>query len=325
MTTTELRPSDNRNPNVSQPVFDLSSVPVHHRDRVADMIPSPGWADQYVHRFVDGEYDFDIFDGAIEDRENIILTGPTGSSKTTAFRAYAAARGLPFSLVECNAAMDPGTVLGRTATIEGPEGEALIEYVFGDFLLTIQYGGVSLIDEVNMAHPRVTAAYHQLLAVSRRVAVPEAGTTVLGAYPLLLASAKNDRYQGVVRMSEALLNRYAIPLDWGYEREVEERLVRSKRLLDMAYNLRSLPEVRSPLSTNALQEFERHLGKYNPSFAAGCLVRRFEREERPSIRRALDANLPRILVELAAIAEGREAPPDDEGLQTAAPKEEANA
>ena len=174
-----------------------------------------------------------------------MLAGPTGSSKTSVFRAYAAARGLPFALVECNAAMDPGTVLGRTTI--APDGS--VRWVDGDFTLVVRYGGVGLIDEINMAHPRITASFHQLLAVTRRMGIAEAGETVIAGrggtgepQPTLFGACLNVRYQGTVRLSEALDNRFAMHFDWDYERSVEEQLVTSGRLLDMAATIRGLDE-----------------------------------------------------------------------------------
>jgi MoxR-like ATPase len=285
-----------------QPSFDLDTVPGHHRARVEALIPDVRIAAAYVHRSYEGIEDFDLFDVAAEEAENVMLAGPTGSSKTSVFRAYAAARQLPFALVECSAAMDPGVVLGRTMI--GDEGTP--EWIDGDMLLVIRYGGVVLIDEINMAHPRITAAFHQLLAVTRRISVPEAGETVIGGrggdgepQPLLIGAAMNPRYQGVVRLSEALANRFAIQLDWDYERTVEEALVDSTRLLDMAEQIRSLAEIRTPLSTNALIEFERHHARLGAAMAARLFVNRFAPEERAPISRALEANGDAIADELA--------------------------
>jgi MoxR-like ATPase len=164
---------------------------------------------------------------------------------------------------------------------------------------------VILIDEVNMAHPRVTAAFHQLLAVTRRISLPETGKTVkAGAggdgevQPVLIAAAYNPHYQGVMRLNEALTNRFALPLDWGYERNVEEQLVYSKTLLDFADNVRSLSDVRSPLSTNALMEFERHLQGLNFEAASKFLCNRFSSEERSPVSRALNAHAVNIVNDL---------------------------
>jgi MoxR-like ATPase len=269
--------------------FDLSTVPEHDRARVAALIPDPLIAKEYVHRSVRGFEDFDIFDVAIENRSNIMLVGPTGSAKTTAFRAYAAARGLPFALVECNAAMDPGTILGRTTIVEG---------------------GVAWIDEINMAHPRITAAFHQLLAVTRRMSVPEAGETIiagrggLGEPQLcLLCSAMNPQYQGVTRLNEALLNRFPVNLPWDYDRNVEEQLVASSRLLDTAQTIRDLEDITTPCPTNALQEFEMHVAQFNMDMASYLFVNRFAPGEQPAIARALEANAVAIATEIELAAE----------------------
>jgi MoxR-like ATPase len=282
--------------------FDLDSVPADDRERVASLIPDPRLADAYVHRTIDGFDDFDLLDVAVEEQENVILAGPTGSSKTTVFRAYAAARGLPFVVVECNAAMDPGTIIGRTVI----DADGSVRFVDGDFTLVVRYGGVALVDEINMAHPRVTAAWHQLLAVTRRMSIPEAGETVVAGrggigdpQPTLFGAAYNPRYQGTVRLNEALGNRFPIQLDWDYDRNVEEALCESTRLLDLADNIRSLAEIRTPVSTNALMEFERHAGRFGMTLAQRLFVNRFAPEERGPVARALEANSAAIAADLS--------------------------
>lgn len=286
---------------MTAPTFDLDSVPAHHRDRVAALIPNPALADAYVHRMVDGILDFDILDDAVEEAENVLLAGPTGSAKTTLFRAYAAERQFPFTLVECNANMDLTTVLGRTTI--GPDGT--VGWVDGDFSLVVRYGGVGLVDEANLAHPRITAGFHQLLAVTRRMSLPEAGETLIAGrggigdpQPTLFGAAYNPGYQGTVRLNEALRNRFAVPLDWDYDRNVEEQLVDSHRLLDFADNVRSLAEIRSPLSTNMLMEFERHARKRGMAYSARLLTNHFAPEERAPVSRALEANLEAIASEI---------------------------
>lgn len=288
--------------------FDLSTVPAHDRERVAALIPDPRIAEAYVSRTIDGLIDFDLLDVAMEEAENVMLAGPTGSSKTSLFRAYASARGLPFALVECNAAMDPGTIIGRTTIGEG----GAVEWIDGDMTLVVRYGGVVLLDEINMAHPRITAGFHGLLSVTRRMSIPEHGETVaagrggLGAVqPCLFGSAHNPRYQGTSRLNEALANKFAMQLDWDYDREVEEALVASHHLIDLAENIRALDEIATPLSTNALMEFERHYHRLGWAMAQRLLVNRFATGERAAIARALEARSAVIAAELedaAAVA-----------------------
>lgn len=299
---------------MSAPTFDLDSVPEVDRHRVEGLIPDPRLADGYVHRGYLGVDEFDLFDGAVEDAENIMLVGPTGSSKTTVFRAYAASRRLPFALVECNANMDPSMVLGRTTFKE----DETVGWVDGDLTLVVRYGGVALIDEINLAHPRVTAAYHGLLAVTRRLSIPEAGESIRAGrggigepQPTLFGAARNDvSYQGAVRLSEALANRYGMPIPWDYDRKVEEQLVPSPRLLDMAYNTRSLAEIRTPLSTNMLQEFVRHFHRWGYPLAQAFFVNHFAPEEQGPVNRAFEAHETAIVAELL----GQEPSGDDDTL-----------
>ena len=285
------------------PVFDLDTVPADDRDRVASLIPDPGWADAYVHRSIDGFEDFEVAEVAVEERENILLAGPTGSSKTTFFRALASAWRYPFVAVECNGAMDPGVLLGRTTI--GPDGT--VKFVDGDLTLVVRYGGIGLFDEINMAHPRITAAWHGLLSVARTMSLPENGESVKAGFgglgdemATLFGAAYNPRYQGTVRLNEALGNRFPLPLPWGYDRTVEEQLCQSTKLLDFADHVRSLAEIRSPMATNMLMEFERHVARFNMRFAINRMVDHFPPEEQTPIRRALEAESELIAGELGA-------------------------
>lgn len=293
--------------------FDITTVPIEDRDRVKALIPNPRIAEGYVHRTIDGFDDFDLFDVATEEAENILLEGPTGSSKTTAFRAYAAARGLPFVIVDFSATLDPSLILGRTV----PDGDGF-RYAYGNFSLVVKYGGVVLFDECNMAHGRVGAAYHQLLAVTRRIDIPEAGENIQAgrggceqdedgewlsdAQPTLFAAAYNNGYQGVVVLNEAFRNRFQMPFDWGYDPNVEAALIDSPRLREMAENMRSLGEVRTPVSTNMLIEFVRHAQRVGMTLANRFFLNHFPADERGPIRRALGANGAAIAAELGVDA-----------------------
>jgi MoxR-like ATPase len=249
-------------------------------------------------------YDFDILDDAIEERENVLLTGPTGPGKTTFFRAYAAARGLPFYSVNCKGDMDTGTVIGRTTI----DAEGKVRWIDGRLTLIVRYGGVVLFDEINMSHPRITAAWHDLLAVTRSLNIDETGDVIkAGAggtggtknrQPTLFGAACNLGYRGVVELNEALRNRFPVPLKWGYDHDVESQMVRSTHLLDVADHVRNLSEIRSAVSTNMLQEFERHALKRGMQWAVALFVGHFEDDESTPVARALEAQANNIAKDL---------------------------
>lgn len=295
--------------SLSVPSFDIDTVPLHHRDMVLALIPDPRLAEGYVHRdALPGVYDFDMLDKAVNLRHNVLLVGPTGSSKTTVLRAYAAARGLPLAIVECSANMDPKSVVGRR-DIDHKTGFPV--WLDTPHTLVIRYGGVVLYDEVNLAHPRVTAAFHGVTSVMRRLDLQENGEIIAAgrggtgeAQPVLIGAAINPTtYTGTSRMNQAFRNRFPIPVKWPYLREVEEQIVVSTTLLDFADNVRSLAEVQSPVSTNMLIEFERHVHAFGVEAASVLFVNHFDDDELGPIERALEANSAMIEAEVLAAAE----------------------
>src|SRR5215471_6940114 len=122
--------------------------------------------------------------------------------------------------------------------------------------------------------------------------------------PVLFGACMNPtrQYEGTLRMNPALLNRFAQQHRWPYLREVEEQLLHSPRLIDLAESIRSLAEIRTPVPTNALMELERHYFRYGWAAAARIFVNRFDAAEANPIMRALEANSANIQRELAAAA-----------------------
>jgi hypothetical protein len=93
-----------------------------------------------------------------------------------------------------------------------------------------------------------------------------------------------------------------MPLEWGYDRNVEEQLITSRRLLDMVENIRSLAEIRTPASTNSMMEFERHARRVGMTVATRLFVNRFAPEERAPVSRAFEAHSAAIAAEIGLVA-----------------------
>ena len=129
------------------------------QNRLENMIPPVELADAYINRTIFGKQDFEVFDWARERRVNLLIKGPTQAAKTLALRAYAAARRIPAVTVDVGAAMDPALTLGTYRR----NASGQLEWCDG--LLTLVWRneeGVVVLDECNMAHPKVMAAYHPM-------------------------------------------------------------------------------------------------------------------------------------------------------------------
>ena len=275
--------------------FSLDNVPERDRERVEALIPNPLIAERYVSRSLNGVRDLEAFAFHMEERENIALEGPTGSAKTTAARAFAALHSLPFHAIAINGGIDPSAIWGQRVITE----DRSLEWIDSDALLVVKYGGVLVADELRMMSARIAAALHEITDIRRSVTLAsKEGETIKAAHPLLIVATTNPvTYAGNGLMSPAFARRF-VWIDWPYLEEVERDLVKSESLLDMAHNIRSLPEVSTPVSTDTLQALERHAQGMGISYAMARFVERFTESERAGVKRACEMAAPNIAAEL---------------------------
>jgi hypothetical protein len=230
---------------------------------LAAMIPPKDifGADSYVNREIGGIKDTDILDRAREMRHNVLIKGPTGPGKTSFIFAYAAENNLPVVTIACNGGVSPDNFIGEWQAKEDGSG---YQFVPSDFLLAVMHGGIIYLDEVNFMPPKIAAFIHGLLDKRRTMSLPQGlGADIPSHIPAhknaFVIAAYNPDYEGTRPLNKAFKNRFAIKLNWGYERSVEESLVMSSSLLELAWGLRErqdLGDITTPISTNLLLEFE---------------------------------------------------------------------
>lgn len=279
---------------VPNPVgFDIESVPADDRDRVRALIPDPALVDVYRSRTIDGVRDLDAAAGHMAEWESLLITGPASVGKTLFGRAVAAYMGLPFATVNVSPGqVDPTTIWGQLMIDpDDPTGRGL-RWVDSDLMLTIRYGGVRLFDEINMAHEAVMAGFNSLTDDRKSVTVSaHLGETVRAAFPGMTIGTMNPpggaAYRGTRELNGATADRF-VHWVWDYDPEVESDLITSPALLDLARNIRAMPDVTTPLGTRALMSFERSATRLGMAYAVGRLVDRFRESERAGIRRAVE-------------------------------------
>lgn len=265
-------------------------------------VPEPKWAQQYVNRKIDGVTDWDIFDKALEQGKNVLIEGGAGSGKTIAVQSYASARGYRYFNVSSNNGIDPSQLFGRW--IPNPNG---VGYLWQDGAVTqlFRYGGVLLLNEVNFLPTRVSTVLFSALDYRREIQLLENGGEVIKAHPdLLIVADMNYGYKGTQELNQAFADRFAIKLEFPYDRAIENKVVGNKALLTLADQLRAqydVEEIATPISTRALVAFIDNAKTFGVDFAISSYVNGFQKEERAGVRLACETHKFNIASELGLV------------------------
>lgn len=252
--------------------------------------------------------DFDVFDRAFAKKQNVLLEGPTGCAKTSAVLAYAAHKSMPFYAIPSNIGIEPSQLFGKFVPM--PDGS--VAWVDGPVTSIVRHGGVLLINEVNFMPDRVATVLFGLLDKRRQITLLDHNAEVIDADDnLLIVADMNPEYEGTRPLNKAFRNRFAVQLPWGYDEDVEKKLIRSNALRDMATKLRADTDnggLETPCSTNMLMEFEDNYREVSYDYAAFTFIAHYNADERGAVRLVIDTyrdNIDKDLDEKRRKAEER--------------------
>ena len=162
---------------------------------------------------------FHVWDD-MEDTPAVMIAGPRGTGKTLAAMVYAARKGVPLLICNCNQEMTPESLLGcPRIDLKGVGGDYL---QMGPFALAAKLDAVVLLDEVNYFPPATQAVANPLLdTIQGGVFLPYTGERINWPNPKVLMTY-NDGYSGTREMNQALCDRCE-PLVADYLAPAEER------------------------------------------------------------------------------------------------------
>lgn len=256
------------------------------QDRLQSLVPPKALASAYVNRDIFGVKDFDVFDWARTTKTNLLVKGPTQSAKTMAFRAYAAEKQIPCATIDVGAAMDPALTLGTH--VRDHNGQ--LSWIDGLITCVLRAGnGVIILDECNMAHPKVMAAYHPLGDARRAIQLQETGEVVRAGPDVLIAATMNPEYIGTTPIGQAFSARFT-HVPWEYDEGVEARLL-APSIQVLAKKLRGSDSVHTPVSTHLLMKFQDTIGQMGYPFARNIFTASFSLDESTGLGYAFDAAL----------------------------------
>lgn len=251
-------------------------------------VPDKAFAKSYINRkVVGGLTDFEIMDFAMKSKKNVLIEGHAGSGKTAMVQAYASARGYRYFNVACHIGLEASHLVGRW--IPTPDGH--FRWQDGAVTEIVRNGGVLLFNEINFAPERFLTFIFSLLDYRREIQLLENGGEVIKAHPeLLIVADMNPDYRGTRPLNQALADRFPERLVFPYDNAIEQKLLGSKALLDMANQLRAEFDkgtIATPISTRNLVAFADNAKALGMDFASYCYINSFEGDEERSAVRLL--------------------------------------
>ncbi len=251
-------------------------------------VPDKAFSKAYINRkVVGGLTDFEILDFAMKSNKNVLIEGHAGSGKTAMVQAYASARGYRYFNVACHIGLEASHLIGRW--IPTPDGH--FRWQDGAVTEIVRNGGVLLFNEINFAPERFLTFIFSLLDYRREIQLMENGGEVIKAHPdLLIVADMNPDYRGTRPLNQALADRFPERLVFPYDNAIEQKLLGSKALLDMANQLRTEFDkgtINTPISTRSLVAFVDNAKALGMDFATYCYINSFEGDEERSAVRLL--------------------------------------
>ena len=241
----------------------------------------PSILKEYISRTLPGgKKDIDVLKTYWERRENgyptnVGLVGDTQSGKTMLVEVMAfiiskemgLRKPLPVFTLSGSSAITDHDLFGQYR----PDESGQLRWMEGVVALAARLGGILYLDEINAMPGNVTASMHPMLDDRRSFTNYRKPTrTAHGTYmpevticskDLWVLCTYNPGYAGMSKTNEAFANRF-VWLPWGYDEEVEKRLIKSPAVRLLGQALRTARETRAittPIGTSALQRLEQDL------------------------------------------------------------------
>ncbi|MCW2607501.1 MAG: ATPase [Frankiales bacterium] len=187
----------------------------------------------------------ELLGAALEAGTHVLLEGPPGTGKSTLLRAVAAEQHVPFVLVEGNAELTPGRLVGHFDPAQVlTQGYLPAVFVDGPLLEAMRTGALLYVEEVNRV-PEETLNVLLTVMSEGEIAVPRLGRVPADPGFRLVAAMNPYDAVGTARISSALYDR-SCRLTMGYQDAADEVRIVDLRApaVDDAWRARAVELVR---------------------------------------------------------------------------------
>lgn len=252
-------------------------------------VPDRKWADTYISRKLEGGIsEFELFDSAMTNHENILIRGHAGSGKTMSVLAYASARGLRYYNVSSNVGLEPSHLFGSWI----PTESGTFQWQDGAVTSVVRHGGVLLLNEIDFMPERITTILFSLLDDRRQIQLMENGGEIIEAHPeLLIIGDHNPNYRGSRPMNQAWKDRFHHKVEYPYDKAIERKLIPSPTLLEIVDKLRVMAdkgEIDTPISTRSLVAFVNNAKLLGIDYGMASYVNGFLDDEKEAVKLVME-------------------------------------
>ncbi|RPI07721.1 MAG: AAA family ATPase [Zetaproteobacteria bacterium] len=162
------------------------------------------------------------------DGDGMLLTGPTGSGKTSLVNQVASRLNWPVQSVTCHGRMELHALVGQFVLVQGET-----KFVHGPLAVAARDGHMLILNESDLMDPAELAGLNDSIE-GQPLVIPENGGEVIRPHPMFRVFATGNSsgggdgsglYQGVLRQNLAFMDRFRV-IHVGYpEPEVEKEVV----------------------------------------------------------------------------------------------------
>lgn len=236
--------------------------------------------------------------------DNVLLVGDTQAGKTMLVQVLACLvakdlgypKPLPVFTLSGSAGVSDLDLFGQSVAHIGSDGVERLVFLNGIVELASKVACILYLDEINMMPERVTSTLHPVCDDRRSFVNRQRAVNADGEY--LMAQTKMHKdcwvigtmnppgYRGTSPLNEAFANRFTKRIPWGYDRDVETKLLGSPALVLLGESLREarrLGTLTTPVGTKLLMDLKRDINALGIDIALSLFYGFFDDRERAKV------------------------------------------